>query len=494
MVCFLRKAVAMRRIPLFAVLLAGAGCSEPDPMASYQYPTAPGYGRLAVGLSASQANGGGGGGSNGASRNNVLDLSELIVEVDRVTAHVAGGGWITLSEAPTTVDILRLQDSAVALGFADLPEGKITQIRLHVIEGSAPYVTLSENGEQVPLKVPSGMESGIKLKGPWDIRACTLTTVEIDLEWKKSIEKAIHVHPRGGGDLWILRPVIRVGGASADVGCDEETPPPGGNNPNDPSFDPDDDGDGVPDVDDPDADGDGVPDDPDGDGLPNSGDPDDDDDGFPDGMDTDDDGDGVPDMIDPSWPTPDTDDDGVPDILDGDDDGDGVPDAADPDRDGDGIPDDLDGDGIPNATDDDDDNDGLLDPVDGDDDNDGVPDEFDLDVPTADTDGDGIPDVIDPVNDGVTDPVGGDADGDGISDPADLDDDNDGIPDAQDPEPSLPGDGTIDPVGGGNTDPVGGGSTDPVGGGGTDPGTCSDSGQCGPTSYCGPAGVCEPLV
>jgi hypothetical protein len=251
-------------------LLLGYGCGS----SGMEAPTATGYARVALSLSSTsqmRVNGPG----------NVGDLSEVMVDVDRVTAHAAGG-WVTVSEEPVTVDILRLGEFATPLGFQDLPAGKITQIRLHVLIDSAPYVTLAADGSQVPLKVPSGMQSGIKLKGPWDLEACTLTNIELDLDRKKSI----HVHPTGHEDLWILRPVIRAGGSSTDVGCDDDMTPPGEDTGEEPGDDPNDPGDQPP----LDGDGDGIPDsiDPDaGTGPDGAGDGDDDNDGLPDTIDPD---------------------------------------------------------------------------------------------------------------------------------------------------------------------------------------------------------------
>ncbi|MCY4183105.1 MAG: M12 family metallo-peptidase [Gammaproteobacteria bacterium] len=251
------------------------------------------------------------------------------------------------------------------------------------------------------------------------------------------------------------------------------------------NADPDDDNDGVNDADDE------LPLDPsetidsDGDGIGNNADPDDDNDGTPDGEDhfpldprvsRDSDGDGVGDRLDAFPENPaesaDTDGDGVGNNADEDDDNDGVADTADAlplnagewiDSDGDGVGDntdrfaddpsewaDHDADGVGDNADPDDDNDripddedehphdtdndGLDNRDDPDDDNDGVPDEqdaFPLDASeSVDSDGDGTGDNADAF---VDDPnEWADADADGIGDNADPDDDNDGIPDAED--------------------------------------------------------------
>jgi hypothetical protein len=140
-------------------------------------------------------------------------VDQIWVNVTEVTAHSTSAGWVTVSTTPVKVDLLELQSSAVALGLVTLPPGTITQVRLVVTEDGNYVVT---GGQQVPLKVPSGSESGIKVKGPWEIAACAQTALTLDFDGKKSI----WTHPTGQGDEWILRPVIRVRKVdSVPVGC-----------------------------------------------------------------------------------------------------------------------------------------------------------------------------------------------------------------------------------------------------------------------------------
>jgi RHS repeat-associated protein len=205
--------------------------------------------------------------------------------------------------------------------------------------------------------------------------------------------------------------------------------------------------------------------------------PDQDQDGIPDVNDDDDDGDDVPDTEDvfPLDPTEwlDQDEDGDGDNADADDDGDGYDDEVEilygtdpldaastpPDLDQDGIPDpedsDIDGDGVPNLADafpqeptqsQDTDLDGVANSVDTDDDGDGYPDDtevlyqsdpLDAQSTPPDLDQDGTPDAVDDDRDGdgahnvddsfPDDPQeSSDNDGDGQGDNADADDDNDG--------------------------------------------------------------------
>ncbi|MBK7857155.1 MAG: DUF4382 domain-containing protein [Archangiaceae bacterium] len=156
-----------------------------------------------------------------------LGVKEIIVTIDKVTAHSTSAGWVALSGTDVTVDILKLAQYAQQLGFANVPAGKITQLRLYVKEGGTQYVT-RDDGVRVDLKVPSGIQSGIKLKGLFDVSACKAATVPLTFDAKHSI----WVHPTGQGDEWILRPVIRTGKVDvADMGCEPTGNPPGSMNP-----------------------------------------------------------------------------------------------------------------------------------------------------------------------------------------------------------------------------------------------------------------------
>jgi hypothetical protein len=156
-------------------------------------------------------------------------VDEIWVNVTSVTAHSTASGWVTVSTfaQPFAVDLLKLQSATAPLGLVDLPPGTITQIRLQVSETGNHVVV---GGQSIPLKVPSGCQSGIKIHGPWTVAACQRASVTLDFDGKKSI----WTHPTGQGDEWILRPVIRTKkSASDDVGCGapdagtgETTPPP----------------------------------------------------------------------------------------------------------------------------------------------------------------------------------------------------------------------------------------------------------------------------
>lgn len=149
-------------------------------------------------------------------------VDQIVVNVSTVTAHSTSGGWITIGPvvSPTQVNLLDLQASFMSLGLVTLPAGKITQIRM-MIEPTGNYVVPHGSSAQEPLIVPSGLETGIKILGPWDVPACTRLSVTLDFDGKSSIE----YHQADG--TWILRPVIRPKHAdSTAISCETETEPP----------------------------------------------------------------------------------------------------------------------------------------------------------------------------------------------------------------------------------------------------------------------------
>ena len=208
------------------------------------------------------------------------------------------------------------------------------------------------------------------------------------------------------------------------------------------------DGDGIGDNEDTDDDSDGIPDDEDPFPL------DTDNDGLNNDVDEDDDSDGLTDDVDPA--PLDTDNDGLNNDVDSDDDGDGVDDVDDQlPLDPSGYLD-NDGDGISDPVDPDDDNDGLDDEFDEfpfdpneqvDSDGDGVgnnADAFPFDeTETSDTDGDGVGDNSDAFPQDPDETI--DTDGDGVGDNGDafpndasetVDSDGDGVGDNADAFPN----------------------------------------------------------
>jgi hypothetical protein len=139
---------------------------------------------------------------------------------------------VTLSDREVTVDLLRLGTYVEPLGLRQLPGGKVTQVRLY-LKPQGPHFVVTAAGQNVALRTPSGVQSGLKLKGLVDLDPCSLAQLPIVFDGKKSI----FVHQLGNEAQFTLRPVIRVGRVQATpVGCEPVDPtlPQGGPLPGDP--------------------------------------------------------------------------------------------------------------------------------------------------------------------------------------------------------------------------------------------------------------------
>ena len=133
-------------------------------------------------------------------------------------------GWLTGFTVDQTFDLLELQNGALAdLGLAELEAGKYNQIRLilslepiapHpfanyvVIEGAQEeeYV-IGEEGEYYTiqeLKVPSGLQTGIKIVQGFTIEVGGSTELILDFDAEKSVVQA------GNNIDWLLKPTIKV--------------------------------------------------------------------------------------------------------------------------------------------------------------------------------------------------------------------------------------------------------------------------------------------
>src|SRR6187549_294813 len=109
------------------------------------------------------------------------DVKGIVVTVDTVTAHSEHAGWVTVARGPITVDLLTLQDVSMKLGEISLPAGTVDEIRLILDDGGPQYVVLADD-THAPLKTPSGAESGEKLKGKFEVSACSKHTVTLDFD------------------------------------------------------------------------------------------------------------------------------------------------------------------------------------------------------------------------------------------------------------------------------------------------------------------------
>ena len=122
-----------------------------------------------------------------------IDLKGVEVNFNRDSTH-----WVTMQATPGIYNILNLQngiDTLIAQGT--YPTGVVKEIRLIVGDSN----TIKADGQVYPLTIPSGEESGLKIKVDKNLKA-TVETVVIDFDAALSIQLET--------DGYKLRPVIRL--------------------------------------------------------------------------------------------------------------------------------------------------------------------------------------------------------------------------------------------------------------------------------------------
>jgi len=137
------------------------------------------------------------------------DFDQVNLVVDEVSASRSSddSGWEVLSTGTQTVNVLQLQNGLFAsLGNATVPAGTYHQVRLKLGAGSNVVV----GGLTYPLTVPSGLSSGLKLNGTFDLAADGVLSLQMDFDVNKSISQQANGYR--------MDPVIRISPAT-EVGA-----------------------------------------------------------------------------------------------------------------------------------------------------------------------------------------------------------------------------------------------------------------------------------
>lgn len=135
------------------------------------------------------------------------DYDAVNIDIQDVQINVSSevddqGGWQSLESAePGVYDLLLLTNGEEQfLGEIELPEGKLGQVRLILGDGNI----LTVDGQETPLTVPSGSQSGLKINVDADIQAGITYKLVLDFDAAKSVVKA------GNSGKYNLKPVIRA--------------------------------------------------------------------------------------------------------------------------------------------------------------------------------------------------------------------------------------------------------------------------------------------
>jgi len=128
------------------------------------------------------------------------DYEEVNVDLKDVKVNFNGdsAGWVSLQAKPGIYNLLGLQNGLDTLiGQGSFPTNTLNEVRLILGDSN----TVKVNGQIYPLTIPSGAESGLKVKVNKKLSA-TLETIVIDFNAGLSVKQE--------ADGYKLRPVITV--------------------------------------------------------------------------------------------------------------------------------------------------------------------------------------------------------------------------------------------------------------------------------------------
>ncbi|MEX1995084.1 MAG: DUF4382 domain-containing protein [Steroidobacteraceae bacterium] len=136
--------------------------------------------------------------------------SAVVVVFTGVELHSDGETRSFDFAVPREIDLLAYQDGATVNLLENLvvDAGTYQWLRLKVIaeqnRNDGSYI-LFENGQQFPLFIPSGSETGLKINRPFRVAAGGITRLVADFDLRKSI-----IAPPGLSPNYLLKPVLRL--------------------------------------------------------------------------------------------------------------------------------------------------------------------------------------------------------------------------------------------------------------------------------------------
>ena len=166
--------------------------------------------------------GGNSGGDSGLLQVGLTDLpgnvSSLVVTIREIRVVPAGQEdeetdaglpLIATFADPQPIDIMQLQYQQQLLGENQVPAGTYSQVRLVLEPNPAGvpvnYLIYASDPAIVPLKTPSGQQSGLKILGQFEVVAGVINAIVLDFDPAKAIVEA------GESDQTLLKPTgIRI--------------------------------------------------------------------------------------------------------------------------------------------------------------------------------------------------------------------------------------------------------------------------------------------
>jgi hypothetical protein len=132
---------------------------------------------------------------------NPFNAAEVNVEILKVRVNFRGDdtGWVDLETRAGIYDLLKLQNGVdTLLAQGTVPADTLKEIRF--VLGKSNSIKIGS--DSFPLVVPSGQESGLKIKLSKKLNA-TLENVVVDFD------AALSIHQTGNGK-YMLKPVLKI--------------------------------------------------------------------------------------------------------------------------------------------------------------------------------------------------------------------------------------------------------------------------------------------
>jgi hypothetical protein len=132
--------------------------------------------------------------------------SQLPADNEKDKEEDGGAGWQTVAAPAGTFDLIALQnDVRATLGTLELPDGKITQIRLFMDPNGKNQVELT-SGETCAIDLSAVPPTGIKINHPFkalDVEESSELNLVVDFDLKESLDQT-------GACSFSLKPVIKL--------------------------------------------------------------------------------------------------------------------------------------------------------------------------------------------------------------------------------------------------------------------------------------------